>query len=358
MDLGRVNFILPKTKAKLPARYRTVDLRPPVWPPPSLRKIAGKVVGCWKARDGPDRMGHRYGSLHVAFVFWQVVAPGFAGIARTVLNPWDACKRRAPKCLFARLLVALFACMLGGWLGGTAGIPPASNTTSPTYRPTMAAPISVEAGSMSLPIKDGPIHIHASIPFSLLVKDFDPNTAQVPQTERPRPWWSPARLFKGQHEIPTDAAADAATKTFALARPAFSDQVWPRLSTLLFGKEEPTLYCSVGSDAEDWEGADTSNSIWVFSTGVTEDDIDRTRALLLKANPDGTGGILFTAEELGEEQKAAWKTAWVDVAPYKSPGESDIDCAMTRKNQALYRYMSGCASRHSNEKGSFDSHRD
>lgn len=237
--------------------------------------------------------------------------------------------------------------------------PPATFLQTPPARridQTMAVPVSLEAGSMSLPIKDGPIHIHVTIPFSLLVKDFDPNTTRVPQMERPRPWWWPARLFRGRHEIPTDAATDAATKTFTLARPAFSNQVWPRLSTLLFGKEELTLYCSVGSDAKDWEHADTSNFMWAFSTGVTEDDINRTRAVLLKASPYGTGGILFTAEEIGEKEKAAWKTAWMDLAPYKSPGESDIDCAMTRKNQALYRYMGGWTSRHSNEKESFDNH--
>jgi hypothetical protein len=127
------------------------------------------------------------------------------------------------------------------------------------------------------------------------------------------------------------------------------------LSTLLFGKEEPTLYCIVGSDAKDWAHAGTSNSVWAFSTGVTEDDIDHTRAVLLKASPCGTGGILFTVEEMGEREKAAWKTAWMDLAPYKSPGESDVDCAMTRKNQALYQYMAGWASRHSKEKESFDS---
>ncbi|KAK3290198.1 uncharacterized protein B0H64DRAFT_413614 [Chaetomium fimeti] len=220
----------------------------------------------------------------------------------------------------------------------------------------MALLVSLEAESMSLPIKDGPIHVHVTIPFSLLVKDFDPNTTPVPQMERPRPWWWPARLFKGQHEIPTDAATVAATKTFALARPAFSDQIWPRLSTLLFGKEELTIYSIVGSDAKDWEHANTSKSIWTFSTGVTDDNIDCTRAVLLKASPCGTGGILFTAKEIGEREKAAWKTSWMDVVPYKSPGESDVDCAMMRKNQALYQYMVGWASRHSNEKESFDDH--
>ena len=41
-------------------------------------------------------------------------------------------------------------------------------------------------GPLSLPLKEeAPIHVHATIPFSLLVKDFDPTTAKVPYREEP-----------------------------------------------------------------------------------------------------------------------------------------------------------------------------
>jgi hypothetical protein len=42
---------------------------------------------------------------------------------------------------------------------------------------------------------------------------------------------------------------------FDVVNPVYYGQVWPKLSALLFGREEPTMYCIVGSDAEDWERA-------------------------------------------------------------------------------------------------------
>ncbi|KAK4152139.1 hypothetical protein C8A00DRAFT_16513 [Chaetomidium leptoderma] len=213
-----------------------------------------------------------------------------------------------------------------------------------------AIPVSLaENESISLPLERRPCHIHITIPFSLLVKDFDPNTAQVPQLELPRSWWWPTRLFGRRYETLTDAT----TKAVTIAHPTYR-QVWPKLSALLFGKEETTLYSVLGSDAKDWERAGASNIFWAFSTGVTDDDIVHARAIVLKASPCGTGGILFTVEEMGERDKVAWKTAWMDVVLYKSAGESDVDLAMARKNHALYRHMAGWAPRPSN-KESFES---
>jgi hypothetical protein len=225
----------------------------------------------------------------------------------------------------------------------------------------MDIPVSlVKNESISLPL-DGPLHVHITIPFSLLVKDFDPNTNPIPQMKRHRPSWWPTSLFGRWFEPPTHDI----TKIFDVVNPAYYGQVWPKLSALLFGREEPTMYCIVGSDAEDWERAGVSNLFWTFytGTGVADDndgDIEHARAVVLKAShsPCGKGGAVFTVEEMGEKDKAGWKTTWMDVVPYKpSAGESDVDVAMMRKNQALHRYMAAWARRPpaSNEKESLES---
>ena len=207
----------------------------------------------------------------------------------------------------------------------------------------MEVPVSlVGHGPISLPLKhEAPIHAQIRIPFSLLVKDFDPETTQVPQWEVPRSWLA-NRLFGRRYESPTDAG----TKVFLVACPVFHHKVWPKLSTLLFGKKERVMYSHSGSDVEEWERAGASNLFWAFSTGVTDEDVDNVRAVVLKASPcpDGTGGILFTAEEMDEGENAAWKTAWeVRVPPTPSPSdrESDIDIAMERKNSVLYQLKAG-----------------
>jgi hypothetical protein len=67
---------------------------------------------------------------------------------------------------------------------------------------------------------------------------------------------------------------------------------------------------------------------------------------------------VLTVEEMGEKDKAGWKTTCMDVVPYKpGAGESDVDVAMTRKNQALHRYMAAWARQPaaSNEKESLES---
>lgn len=200
----------------------------------------------------------------------------------------------------------------------------------------MTIPISLTKNeSISLPLKHGPFHVYITIPFSLVVRDFDPSTTPVPKWEVPRSWLA-ARLFGRQYETPTDAE----TKATLLVSPTFYHKIWPRLSTLLFGKEEPMMETIVGSDAEDWERTGASNHFWAFATGVTDDDIDRVRAIVLKGSLSSTGGILFAVEEMGEKGRAAWKEAWVGgVARRKSRDESDVEFAMGRKNGALYRYM-------------------
>ncbi|KAL2139812.1 hypothetical protein VTI28DRAFT_4667 [Corynascus sepedonium] len=127
--------------------------------------------------------------------------------------------------------------------------------------------------SMDLSLKEGPVHVYITIPFSFLVKDFDPNTTQVPK----------------------------------------------------------------------WYGLDLGGG----PPGV----------VVLKANNSsyGTGGILFTLEEMDEKEKVAWKATWMGMVPINSTGGSNLDLGMTNKNHALYRHMSGWASRPLNEKGSVDS---
>jgi hypothetical protein len=220
----------------------------------------------------------------------------------------------------------------------------------------MDIPVSlVENDRINLPLNhDVPIHVHVTIPFSLLVPDCDPNSTPVPKLERPRCWLA-TRLFGRQYETPTDAM----TKTVLVVSPAFHHPVWPKLSALLFGKEQRNMYTHLISDATEWEHANASNISWAFSTGVTDDDIDNVSAVVLKAGPGlcGTGGILFTVEEMGERHKAAWKRAWMELPPPMSPGsgESGVDLAMDRKNNALSRFKAGWLPQFSSEKESFES---
>jgi hypothetical protein len=154
---------------------------------------------------------------------------------------------------------------------------------------------------ISLPLEHSEsVHVHITIPFSLLVQDFDPNTTQVPQWERPRCWLA-TRLFGRRYETPTTDII----KVCLLAFPIFEHRVWSKLSVLLFGKEERRMNSNMGSDATEWERASASNLFWVFSKGVTDDDIDHVRAVVLKASPSmgGTSGMLFTVEEMGEREK-------------------------------------------------------
>jgi hypothetical protein len=141
-----------------------------------------------------------------------------------------------------------------------------------------------------------------------------------------------------------------------MASPILHSYIWPKLSTLLFGKEQRSImYSHSASDVREWEHAIAGNVFWVFSIGpgVTEDDIGDVRAVVLTAanhpgpDGDGAGGVLFTVEEMGETDKAAWKTAWTVLPPPiccpwpGDAGESDADLAMERKNGALCRVMAG-----------------
>ncbi len=217
----------------------------------------------------------------------------------------------------------------------------------------MDIPVSLYGnGPISLPLNhEAPIHLHITIPVSLLVKDFDPNTTQVPKTEYSRCWLA-TRLFGRRCKTTTHVP----TKIYLVTSPVFHHQVWPKLSTLLFGKEKDKMYCCFGSDAKDWKRAGASNVSFAFSTGITDDDIDHVRAVVLKAGPDGAGGILFTAEEMGESDKAAWKRAWMVLAVPATPPVSDVEWAMLEKNSALYRFKAGwVAPQLSSEKESFES---
>jgi hypothetical protein len=223
----------------------------------------------------------------------------------------------------------------------------------------MDIPVSVIAnGPLSLPLKEEPpIHVHATIPFSLLVKDFDPNIAKVPSWEEPRCWLA-NRLFGPRYKTPSSASA----KVAMFASPIFDGRVWPKLGALLLGKEVRMATCTTGSDAKEWAHADASNLFFTFATGPNDEDIDCARAVVLTASPDpeGAGGILFTVKEMDERERAAWKTAWMALPPpIPSPGsavELDDEHATGRKNLALYNSKAGwfapsCASK----KESFES---
>ncbi|KAK3902451.1 hypothetical protein C8A05DRAFT_15491, partial [Staphylotrichum tortipilum] len=224
-------------------------------------------------------------------------------------------------------------------------LPPSSSSSSCSRHyidRTMDISVSVIGkGPISLPLKrDVPIHIAVTIPFSLLMTDFDPNTTPVPQMERPR-FWLGTLLFGRRYEPPRYASS----KAQFLTNPILCDRVWPKLSTILFGQEERFLYSHMTSDAREWEKIGTANIFWVCATGITDDDISNVRAVVLTASPglDGTGeGVLFTVEEIGQTEKAAWKRAWTAMPAWTADlGESDADLAMERKNGALCRLKAG-----------------
>ncbi|KAK3291592.1 uncharacterized protein B0H64DRAFT_478334 [Chaetomium fimeti] len=209
-------------------------------------------------------------------------------------------------------------------------------------------PVSLaENESINLPL-NGPIHVHITIPFSLLVKDFDPKTTQVPPRMKAGPWWRPTWLFGYRYETPTHPEV----KAFDLTSPAFRQELWPKLSVLLFGKEEVTMYSVTGCDIQDWEHAAASNIVWSFATGVTDDNVDRARAVVLKLNNHPSRPGLFTVEELEGAEDAAWKKVLMDTEPWEeTPEESAVDVEMTRRNRGLYQYMRDRDVRPSDEKG-------
>jgi hypothetical protein len=199
----------------------------------------------------------------------------------------------------------------------------------PTISPSL-----VENGSISLPLV-GPFHVYMTTPFSLLVQDFDPNTTQIPPNILPAPWWRPDWLFGPRFEAPPYAG----TRAVVLAHPALTEELWPKLSALLFGKAEPKMYTVISSTIEDWQHALDSDFSWAFATGVTDDDIDNIRAVVLKTTNDPSRPGQFTVEQLRAEEDAAWKRVLADTEPWESPEETEIDVEITRRNRALLRYM-------------------
>ena len=206
---------------------------------------------------------------------------------------------------------------------------------TPLVIPTIS-PSIVENESISLPLV-GPFHVYMTTPFSLLVQDFDPNT-KIPPGIQPAPWWRPNWLFGPRFETPCYAGSWA----LFLTNPAFSKELWPKLSALLFGKEEPALHSIINCNIEDWQQVIDSNLLWAFSTGVTDDNIDNIKAVVLKPINDPSRPGRFTVEELGPVEDAAWKRVLGDTEPWESPEESqetDIDVEMRRRNFALSWYM-------------------
>ncbi|KAH6842361.1 hypothetical protein B0I37DRAFT_381748 [Chaetomium sp. MPI-CAGE-AT-0009] len=235
-----------------------------------------------------------------------------------------------------------------------------TTTTTTTYSRhhiyrTMALPVVptipvslVDNGSISLPL-DGPLHVYITVPFSLLVKDFDPNTTRVPPWVQPAPWWWPTWLFGPRYKTPTNAEI----KAYSIASPVFQEQLWPKLSALLFGKEEPALYTVVGSDIKDWEHAAASHLFWTLATGVTDENVDRIKAVVLTPISSASRPGLFTVEELGAVEEAAWKKSLMDTVQWEFlEGEerSPVDFEINKRNHGLFQYMRHRDYRPSDEK--------
>lgn len=165
----------------------------------------------------------------------------------------------------------------------------------------MAVPVSfVGVNSASLPLEDGPFHVDITIPFSLVMQDSDLTLAQIQSRESWATW-----LFRRQHKT------TPVSRAVQLALPRLR-QIWQQLSALLFGREEPTLYAVLACDADHWDRIADSNIFWTVSTGVTNND--SARVVVLKADEDSMrGGIRFTWEEMGENEKMTWTDRWMGL---------------------------------------------
>ncbi len=127
----------------------------------------------------------------------------------------------------------------------------------------MVIPLSLVANeSTSLPLKNGPFHVHVMIPFSLLVKDSDPNTTPDPQCARLRLWWWWTTLLFG---VRWETLTDPMEEAFFLGSLIFS-RIWGKMKVLLFGKHEAVTekYHYINSNIKNWEHAGASNLSDVF----------------------------------------------------------------------------------------------
>lgn len=217
----------------------------------------------------------------------------------------------------------------------------------------MNSPISLIGDEQThLPLQGGPFHVHITIPFSLLVRDFDP-TIPLPQVAfRPKRSWM-ARLF-GRRDATLSPENEAVLKALTLARPHLCD-IWRRLSVLLFDgePEEYPVHTYVSLDVNDGRTIGTSNLAWVVAAGDMAGDLEAARVLLLTAQDDPErGGIQFTWREMDDKDMGVLKSEWRDVRNARGrdgSAWSDFDEEMVRRHFTLnnlvrhgvpYRYPS------------------
>lgn len=205
-----------------------------------------------------------------------------------------------------------------------------------------------------LPLKeDDGYHVHVIVPFSLIVRDLDPNATRAPVTLEHRrfTWWA-TRLFGRWKEISSEPQLEA----IGIANPHLTN-IWPRLSAILFGREEPARYSMTACDVEDWKHVNGSHVFWTAFVGAI--DNTNTRVVVLRA--DGSlvhGGIQFTLEEMGDKDKQAWKEEYLGYCMSnvsRTQGLPAADIELIRRNLALNgRMMLDWA----NHKGSHEKDRD
>ncbi len=208
--------------------------------------------------------------------------------------------------------------------------------------------------SMPLPLKfrDGHIHVHITVPFSLIVRDFGPNTSPPRTITFPRsPRWATLLLGPHHHTLPEPASGAG------LVAGDHLEHFWPQLSLTLFGREMPAQYTLATCDAADWEHLDDSNVFWTTAGGAIV-DTPNPRVLTLKghASPVG-GGIRFTLEEMGGERREAWKVEYARAPLHEMPGAPNPAVAgdLIRRNLTPNRLMSGRIRSRAFRKDSFES---
>lgn len=119
-------------------------------------------------------------------------------------------------------------------------------------------------------------------------KGFQPEryASSRPQTPPIHPW---ATWLFGHGQETVNEPSDKAT---VIARPHLNN-LWPHLSTVLSGREEPALYSVVTCDVQDWNRVNDSHLFWTALVAFI--DHPNTRVVVLKASGTSVqGGIQFT----------------------------------------------------------------
>jgi hypothetical protein len=206
-----------------------------------------------------------------------------------------------------------------------------------------ADPLSIDSG-VALPLEEGPYHIHITVPFALVVWNFNPKTASPPRLWKPRSTHLATRLFGSRGPIltsPSDRAKHAALPHLR--------ELWKQLSPLLFEQKEtkPAMFSVTSCDVDDWGRVNESTLFW--TTATTTPLYDKPlRVMVLEGTGTGDGGIKFTLEEIGDAEKEAWRAECsrtpaprISGVTWPSAQVETVTVNVVERNLVLNRWMSG-----------------